>query len=311
MSCVVTGVAGFIGSHLAEKLIERGYEVLGIDSFSDYYSRRIKISNLVALRKRAGFRLIEGDLVKLDLRRAIRRAEYVFHLAAQPGVRASWGSKFGSYLNDNVLSTQRLLERVRNNKVKKFIYASSSSIYGDSESSPTHELALPQPKSPYGMTKLAGENLCRLYQKNLNVPVVILRYFTVYGPRQRPDMAFHRFIRQISGGHAISVYGDGSQYRDYTFVHDTVSATVLAMQAPVGRTYNVGSGRTFSLKTSIGIIGSLIGKEPKIHYLPREPGDVVRTFADTSAIQTELGYGVRTALKEGLRQQIAWQLRPS
>ncbi len=308
MSCLVTGVAGFIGSHLAEKLVEKGHQVVGIDSFTDYYPRAVKTSNLSGLRKKGDFTLVEEDVNSADLTKLLKSVELVFHLAAQPGVRPSWGASFNRYVEDNILATQRLLEACRKTKIKKIVYASSSSVYGDSERLPTSEDAPPRPVSPYGATKLTAEHLCRLYLRNFGVPAVILRYFTVYGPRQRPDMAFHRFISSISRGKTLEVYGDGSQSRDFTYVGDTVDATVLAAEAKVGATYNVGSGRTFPLSGAISLLETIIGKKAQVSYRQKEAGDVEKTSADVSRIERELGYRPRVSFEDGLRRQVAWQL---
>src|SRR6266550_652055 len=231
MKCLVTGAAGFIGSHLSEALVEQGDSVLGIDCFTNYYPKRIKVQNLRRLRGMKNFRFVEADLSSARLSPILRGVETVFHLAAQPGVRASWGKSFSYYVRDNIVATQRLLEAVKGSPVEKFVYASSSSIYGDSERLPTPEDSMPRPVSPYGATKLAGESLCNVYFRNHSVPVVSLRYFTVYGPRQRPDMAFSVFISRIARGLELVVYGDGEQRRDFTFVADTAAATILASKS--------------------------------------------------------------------------------
>src|SRR5262245_64919423 len=220
---LVTGVAGFIGSHLAERLLRDGVRVTGVDCFTDYYDPAIKRRNLERARSHPEFALVELDLGEADLA-ALPDVQVVYHQAAQPGVRASWGADFAIYTHHNVLATQRLLERYRGSSLERFVYASSSSVYGDAERYPTDEGLLPRPLSPYGVTKLAGEHLALLYARNFGMPVVALRYFTVYGPRQRPDMAFHRFCRALLTGQAITVYGDGRQSRDFTFVADAVEA---------------------------------------------------------------------------------------
>jgi UDP-glucose 4-epimerase len=307
LSHLVTGVAGFIGSHLAERLVALGRDVLGVDSFTDYYSRKIKESNISSLQRKRGFKFVEMDLSSARQKGLMDGIEVVFHLAAQPGVRASWGDTFEYYTRDNILATQHLLESAKDAGIMKFIYASSSSIYGDSERLPCSEDAIPRPNSPYGVTKLAGEHLCEVYQKNFDVPTVTLRYFSVYGPRQRPDMAFNRFIDRISERRAIEVYGDGSQMREYTFVDDIVSATLLSMDAKKGSVYNVGSGESVSLREAISILSSIVGREVKVEYSKRASGDVQRTQADISRIKNELGFEPKVGLQDGLRRQLQWQ----
>jgi UDP-glucose 4-epimerase len=309
LSYLVTGVAGFVGSHLAETLVADGNDVVGVDCFTDYYSRKTKESNLASLRKEKRFKLVESDLSGGVSNRLVTDVDTIFHLAAQPGVRASWGRSFEKYVKDNLLSTQNLLEAAKGKEIRRFIYVSSSSIYGDAEQLPTPEGTIPKPNSPYGVTKLGGEHLCEVYRKSFDTPTVVLRYFTVYGPRQRPDMAFNRFVQRISQGEELEVYGDGSQMRDYTFVKDTVAATLLARDAKVGRTYNVGTGRSYALNEAIEIMSSIVGKKAKVKHLLSASGDVSKTSADISRIKSELGYRPAVDLKEGLVEQINWQLR--
>ncbi len=308
MSYLVTGVAGFVGSHLAERLVANGSDVVGVDCFTDYYSKKIKESNIASLLKEKRFRLVESDLSEGIPNSLVKDGGTVFHLAAQPGVRASWGRSFEKYVKDNLLATQNLLESTKGREISKFIYVSSSSIYGDAEQLPTPEGTAPRPNSPYGVTKLGGEHLCDVYRKSFNTPTVVLRYFTVYGPRQRPDMAFNRFIQRISSGEELEVFGDGTQMRDYTFVKDTVSATLLAQGAKVGKTYNVGTGRTYALNEAIDIIASVVGRKAKVKHLRSASGDVRKTSADISRIKNELGYHPSVDLREGLVEQINWQL---
>jgi UDP-glucose 4-epimerase len=308
MRCLVTGCAGFIGSHLSEALIKEGHSVLGVDCLTDYYPKKIKRSNLSVLRKADGFEFVEADLASSNLLPVIKGVDAVFHLAAQPGVRSSWGATFSRYVMDNILATQRLLEALKSEPIKRFIYASSSSIYGESERMPTPEDVTPRPVSPYGATKLAAEHLCRVYFRSYGVRIVTLRYFTVYGPRQRPDMAFSKFISRISAGKEIEVLGDGEQARDFTFVKDIVAGNILAFGAPAGSTYNVGAGKTISLNDVIRTMELIIGKKAKIRR--REPalGDVRNTSADITRISRDLGYNPRTGLAEGLRRQVESQL---
>jgi UDP-glucose 4-epimerase len=309
MKCLVTGAAGFIGSHLSEALVSEGHSVVGVDCFTDYYPRRIKLSNLSVLLRMRKFRLVEADISTANLSPLLRDVECVFHLAAQPGVRASWGASFSHYVKDNIVATQRLLEAARKKPaIKKFVYSSSSSIYGDAEKFPTPERATPKPISPYGATKLACESLSHVYFRNYSVPVVTLRYFTVYGPRQRPDMAFNIFISKIARGEEIAVYGDGEQRRDFTFVRDTVAGTILASQARPGSVYNLGAGKTTSLNQVISTIESILGKKARIKRSRNALGDVRDTSADISRIKADLGYKPVTALSDGLRKQVAAQL---
>ena len=257
---------------------------MGVDCLTDYYSKRIKLSNVSKLLETKSFKLVQADLSSAKLSPILRGVEFVFHLAGQPGVRASWGTSFSHYVKDNIVATQRLLEAAKDSPIKKFVYASSSSVYGDSEWMPTDEQTVPMPVSPYGATKLAGEALCHLYFRNYSVPVVSLRYFTVYGPRQRPDMAFSIFISKISNGREIELYGDGGQMRDFTFVGDTVSATVLAIKGKAGTTYNVGTGRSTSLNEVISNLEAIPGKKAKVKLSPNALGDVRNTSADISRI---------------------------
>jgi UDP-glucose 4-epimerase len=305
---LVTGCAGFIGSQLSEALIQEGHSVLGVDCFTDYYAKTIKRSNLSGLRGMNEFKFFEADLASSSLSTLVKGVQAVFHLAGQPGVRASWGSTFSHYVRDNIVATQRLLEALKVEPIKRFVYASSSSTYGDSERMPTSEDTTPRPVSPYGATKLAGEHLCHVYFKNYQVPVVRLRYFTVYGPRQRPDMAFNRFISNISSGKEIEVFGDGEQKRDFTFVKDIIAGTMLALNAKPGTTYNVGAGKTITLNEVISTIESIIGKKAKIRRHESALGDVRNTSADITSVSRDLGYKPKTGLAEGLRMQILAQL---
>jgi UDP-glucose 4-epimerase len=307
MSCIVTGAAGFIGSHLSEALVDQGFRVTGIDRFSDFYPRGRKLANVSALRKSTRFRLVEADLASVSLEKHLKDAEYVFHLAAQPGVRTSWGSAFTVYVNDNVLATQRLLEAAKSSEIKRLILASSSSVYGDSERFPTPEDAIPRPISPYGVTKLAAENLCSTYFKNYGVETVSLRYFTVYGPRQRPDMAFSRFIIQALKNRPIQVFGDGDQIRDFTFVDDIVQGTISAMERGTpGTVLNLGGGSPRKLSDVIDLIAKLVGRECKIEHKPPQRGDIRKTSADISRARAELGYSPKTDIEKGLRAEVDW-----
>jgi nucleoside-diphosphate-sugar epimerase len=303
---LVTGVAGFIGSHLAERLIDLKHDVLGIDRFTDYYPRPLKEKNLARLRDEARFTLAEVDLATADLAPALDGVEIVFHLAAQAGVRASWGERFETYLHDNVLATQRLLEAAKvRGEARKIIYSSSSSVYGQTHEMPMREGSATAPYSPYGVTKLSGEHLCDLYRTNFGLSTVALRYFTVYGPRQRPDMGFHRFIEAIRRGEAIPLYGDGEQTRDFTFVADAVEANVLAMAAGSG-VINIGGGSRVTVNQVLRTLGEVAG-EVRIEQRPEQAGDVRHTWADTTRAREVLGYAPRVSLTDGLTAQVEWQ----
>ncbi|HTR97385.1 MAG TPA: NAD-dependent epimerase/dehydratase family protein, partial [Candidatus Acidoferrales bacterium] len=285
---LVTGVAGFIGSTLAERLLADGAMVTGVDCFTSYYDVALKRRNLESALRHPRFRLLELDLAAADLA-ALPDVDVVFHQAAQAGVRASWGREFESYVHHNVLATQRLLERYRGATLERFVYASSSSVYGDAERFPTDENLLPRPFSPYGVTKLAGEHLVLLYGRNFGLPVAALRYFTVYGPRQRPDMAFHKFCRALLEGATIPVYGDGRQSRDFTFIDDAIEANVRAWKrsAPQG-VYNVGGGSQVEVLEAIAILERALGARAEVRFEPRPPGDPLRTRADASRLQADL-----------------------
>jgi nucleoside-diphosphate-sugar epimerase len=309
--CLVTGVAGFIGSHLAEALLREGYEVVGLDDFSDYYGREIKESNLLALRAQSQFHFVEADLCSADLALYLKGVDHVFHHAAQAGVRASWGEAFRVYVDDNVLATQRLLEACRGSTVQRFIYASSSSIYGDIADLPIRESSPMRPVSPYGVTKLAAEHLCYLYRANFGLPTVALRYFTVYGPRQRPDMAFHRFISAIDQGRPITIYGDGEQTRDFTFVGDAVQANIRVLRTDAVRdwhAWNIGGGSRVTVNQVVQLLEQIMGRPARLQHEGVQDGDVRHTWADTSAARKDLGFAPTTTLEEGLQAQVQWQL---
>jgi nucleoside-diphosphate-sugar epimerase len=304
MTVLVTGAAGFIGSHLCEALLDDGVEVVAVDSFTDYYSRQRKEQNLSPLRARAGFAFVEADLLDLAVGPLLGTVECVFHLAGQPGVRASWGPDFSNYVRHNVIATQRLLEACRDRPLRKLVYASSSSVYGDAESYPTPETLRPQPVSPYGVTKLAAEHLCEVYRKSFGVPVASLRLFTVYGPRQRPDMAFSRLVHAALSGEQFEVYGDGTQTRDFTFVGDVVRALRDAAQAPWYGVANIGGGDQRSLNDAVDIVRELCG-EVRLVRRRRARGDVRDTAADISVAEAAFGYRPRISLPEGLAAMVA------
>jgi nucleoside-diphosphate-sugar epimerase len=305
-TALVTGCAGFIGSHLTESLLADGYEVVGVDCFNDNYARAEKEANLARARDHDGFRLLPADLVTIDAPRLLAGCDVVFHLAGEPGVRSSWGARFDRFTHHNVIATQRLLEALEPGK--RFVYASSSSVYGDAETLPTAEDVNPRPLSPYGVTKLAAEQLCRLYHANHGLDTVSLRYFSVYGPRQRPDMAFRRFCHAILGGEPIALFGDGSQTRDFTFVADVVAATRAAGAVPRGdgRVYNVGGGSRVRLAQTLETLAAIAGRPLRVHRGRRESGDVRDTGADITRARADLGFAPAVALADGLGAEFAW-----
>ena len=307
MKAVVTGAAGFIGSHLSAALLESGATVTGIDCFTDYYARPLKEANLATLKGHPGFTFIEAALHELDLGAAIAGSTHVFHLAAQAGVRKSWGRDFDVYTRNNVEATQRLLEALVGMPIQKYVYASSSSVYGDHVPLPMREDAYLQPLSPYGVSKLAAEHLGHLYWANYGVPAVSLRYFTVYGPRQRPDMGFQRFLTAVRDGAPITVYGDGEQTRDFTFVSDIVAANMsAAAQGRPGSVYNIGGGSRVTLNHVLELIRRVTGKPVTVRHEPEQKGDMRHTYADTSAARRDLDFDPRVTLENGLDQQYRW-----
>ncbi|QSJ16834.1 NAD-dependent epimerase/dehydratase family protein [Nostoc sp. UHCC 0702] len=306
---IVTGAAGFIGSHLVEALLEQGEEVIGIDEFNDYYDPMLKHKNIAHLRSSPNFTLIEADIQFLDWQTLLKDVDVVYHQAAQAGVRASWGRGFRFYTERNISATQVLLEAAKDAKdLKRLVFASTSSVYGDAETLPTHEGICPQPVSPYGITKLAAERLCGLYHKNFGVPYVALRYFTVYGPKQRPDMGFHKFFKSILQDEAISIYGDGQQTRDFTFVSDAIAANLAAATVPqaVGEIINIGGGSRVVLSEVLDTMAEITGKPIKKNYIEKAMGDARHTAADVSKARKILEYKPKVSLTEGLTQEWQW-----
>jgi nucleoside-diphosphate-sugar epimerase len=310
-TALVTGAAGFIGSHLSERLLAENWNVVGVDCFSDYYPRRDKEANLTSLRAAPNFHLIEADLRTYDLTALLIRDKirYVFHDAGQAGVRPSWGLHFEEYVTRNILATQALLEACREADLAHFVFASSSSVYGDAERFPTGEDELPRPVSPYGVTKLAAEHLCLLYAKQYRLPLTVLRYFSVYGPRQRPDMAFRIFIQALLNDQPIRILGDGEQTRDFSFVQDIVEANMLSLRAAngPGRVYNIGGGSRVTMNAAVELLGEIVGVRPHVEYKPRAAGDHRHGAADITRACRELNYQPRVTLAEGLRRQVEWQ----
>ena len=308
MNVLVTGVAGFIGSHLAEKLIEEKFEVIGIDCFTDYYSKKIKKNNLQMLQKNENFEFLEQDIMEIDLIPFFKKSKFLFHQAAQPGVRASWGNEFQTYVKDNILATQKILESAKEtNTLKKIIMASSSSIYGEQEGIMTEQKTIPKPVSPYGATKLASENLGMIYASNYNLPITSLRYFTVYGPRQRPDMGFFRFIKSNLKKDEISIFGTGKQIRDFTFISDIIDANVNTMKSDIhGNVLNIGGNKTYSILEVLSIIEKITKIKNKLNFISEQKGDVRKTEADISKANKIIEYNPKINLVEGITKQIEW-----
>jgi nucleoside-diphosphate-sugar epimerase len=307
MICLVTGAAGFIGSHLCRRLLAEGFSVRGVDCFTDFYPKWIKETNIEMLLKSKNFEFIPRNLDDIDLQKSLENVDYVFHLAAQAGVRTSWGQNFVIYTKNNIQVTQKLLEVAKDKSLKRFIYASSSSVYGLAPSLPVSETSPCYPISPYGVTKLAAEQLCFLYFKNYGIPAISLRLFTVYGPGQRPDMAFHKFFKAIAEDKAISVFGDGKQTRDFTYIDDIIEANLAAMNlGKIGETYNIGGGHREKLKALFPLIEEICQKRVKIQWFDKQKGDVLHTFANIEKAKLDLNYHPQTALHEGLEQEWAW-----
>jgi len=307
MKALVTGAAGFIGSTLSERLLRSGADVVGIDCFTDYYPRPLKERNVSALRNARRFRFLESRIQDADLSALLDDRTHVFHLAAQAGVRKSWGRDFNVYTVNNIEATQVLLEACVGKAIERLVYASSSSVYGDNVSLPMREDALPQPVSPYGVSKLAAEQLCYLYFVNHQVPTVSLRYFTVYGPRQRPDMGFNKFLRATILGQPITLFGDGEQTRDFTFVDDAVAATIAAAtRGIVGRVYNIGGGSRVSVNEVLDMVGRVSGRQPIIAVDRAQKGDMRHTYADTGLARADLAFEPTVKLEQGLAAEHAW-----
>lgn len=307
MRALVTGAAGFVGSHLSDRLLEQGHEVVGIDCFTEYYPRAVKETNVSSPRARARFTFVESRIQDASWPVLLDGVTHVFHLAAQAGVRSSWGADFSVYTDCNIEATQVLLEACLDRSIERFVYASSSSVYGDDVAIPMREDARPRPLSPYGVTKLAAEHLCMLYHANCGVPAVALRYFTVYGPRQRPDMAFHRFLSALLADRPISLYGDGEQTRDFTFVEDAVAATVAAGERGVpGSVYNVGGGSRVSMNQVIDVMARCTGRTPDVRRGAPQRGDMRDTFADTARARVDLEFVPRVTLENGIHAEYQW-----
>ena len=307
MKSLITGVAGFIGSHLAERLLAAGHEVIGIDNFLDNYPRHFKENNLAAFSRHDKFRFLNQDLLQSDLAKLLHDVSYVFHLAGQPGVRSSWGREFTRYTENNITATQLLLEASKGLSLAKFVYASTSSVYGDTDDLPMREEGLTRPVSPYGATKLAAEHLCHLYWKAFAVPTVSLRFFTVYGPRQRPDMFFHLFMRALQRGDEVPLFDDGEQTRDFTFCQDIVDGVVAAATYPgKGEVFNLGGGSEVSLLNAISLAEKIAGRTSKLKRFDRQKGDVRHTRARLDQAKNKLAYQPKVGLEEGLASEWNW-----
>lgn len=308
MRVAVTGAAGFIGSTLAERLVAVGHDVLGIDCFTPYYDVAAKRRNLADLEECQTFTLLEADLRTCQLEPILEDREVLFHQAGQPGVRLSWSRDFSAYVEHNILVTQRLLEAARTAGLGKFVYASSSSVYGNAESYPTHESTMPQPFSPYGVTKLAAEHLCSLYGQNWELPTISLRYFSVYGPRQRPDMAIHRIIEAALHHRPFPLYGTGEQIRDFTYVDDIVTANIAAASSDLrpGTVLNISGGSSASMKDVLAAVESSIGVPVQVDYLASQPGDVLQTGGSNDLALSALGWHPEVTLADGIAAQVRW-----
>jgi len=307
MNCLVTGAAGFIGSHLCRRLLKEKISVVGIDSFTDFYPAWIKEKNILPLLKEKKFEFIAKDINELNLKELLENTDYVFHLAAQAGVRTSWDQNFSVYIKNNIEATQKILEASKDCHLKKLIYASSSSVYGFCPELPMSETSPLHPYSPYGVTKLAAEQLCFLYHKNYGVPSISLRLFTVYGPGQRPDMAFHKFFNAIAKNKKITVYGDGKQTRDFTFIDDVIDAHIASLEkGKAGETYNVGGGVRKKLEDIFPTIENICQKKIEIKKEKRQKGDVPHTFSDIDKARKDLNYSPQTTLGDGLKEEWKW-----
>ncbi len=307
MNILVTGAAGFIGSNLSRRLLEQGDRVIGVDCFTDFYPRWIKQRNLAPLLGQKNFEFLDRDILDLDLGSILEGVEAIYHLAAQAGVRSSWGESFSVYISNNIHATQKLLEASKTRPLDKFVYASSSSVYGLTPTLPMSETNLLHPLSPYGVTKLAAEQLCFLYFKNYGLPTVSLRFFTVYGPGQRPDMAFHKFFKLIAEDRPITVFGDGRQTRDFTYIDDIVAACLAARRdGRPGEVYNLGGGHQEKLENLFPLLEEICRRRVKITWLEPQKGDVLHTFADIAKAGRDLGFRPQADLREGLRREWEW-----
>jgi len=307
MKVIVTGCAGFIGSTLSERLVNEGFNVVGIDSLNNAYSKKIKMNNIKNLLLNKNFEFINKNILDTNIKELIQDTDTVFHQAATAGVRSSWGSNFSEYVNNNIIATQYLLENIKLKKIHKFIFASSSSVYGDSAEYPSRITTLTRPVSPYGVTKLSSENLVYAYSRNYDIPFVSLRYFTVYGPRQRPDMGFHKFLLSALNNKSIKIYGDGNQTRDFTYIDDIVEANMLSLNLENrGSVYNIGGGNIITINDTLKLIEQITSKKLDIVFTNKHIGDVLKTQADIKEATNDLNYKPVFGLKSGLEKQYSY-----
>ncbi len=308
MKTLVTGCAGFIGSTLVDRLLSDRHEVVGIDSFTSFYGQDAKRRNLVSATAHPHFQLAEVDLVEDKLDALLDGVDIVYHIAGQPGVRSCWGDHFAPYAKNNVMATERLLHHCVGRSLKRFVFAGSSSIYGDAPDLPWSETTCPVPRSPYAITKLAAEHLCQSYRQEFAVPTAIVRYFTVYGPRQRPDMAFNRFFQAILADQPITLYGDGKQTRDFTYVDDIVAGTIAAAEAPdaEGGVFNLGGGSRIAMNDLFVLLEEVVGQPILIERFDRFAGEARHTWADTTRANDVLGWQPQASLQQGLANEFAW-----
>jgi nucleoside-diphosphate-sugar epimerase len=307
MIAIVTGAAGFIGSSLSKQLLEDGHHVIGIDCLTTAYDVDQKIRNVNELVRYPRFQLTCTDLADHVPVGAIEEAEVVFHLAGQASVTASWGESFSTYARNNITATQRLLEACVGSGVRRFVYGSSSSVYGNARTLPTPETALPEPVSPYGVSKLGGERLCLAYHHAWGLPVTALRFFTVYGPAQRPDMAFHKLFRAALRGDPFTVWGDGTATRDFTFIDDIVAGLVQAGESDWNGVANLGGGHRTFVRTVISLVEELTGPID-VRYAGPAAGDVRDTSADVTLAQRAFGYRPDAELRRGLAAMHEWMV---
>ena len=309
MKAIVTGAAGFIGSHLCERLLSEGWSVVGLDNFDEFYDPKIKRNNIKTCLANRQFRLVEADIRDSSSMDKIvsEGTDVIVHLAARAGVRPSIAQP-ALYADVNINGTVALLEAARKNNIKKFIFASSSSVYGNNRKVPFSENDnVDFPISPYAATKKAGELICHTYHHLFGIAMTCLRFFTVYGPRQRPDLAIHKFARLIEQGKPIPVYGDGSMMRDFTYIDDIIDGTVASINKCGGyKIYNLGESRPITVNNLIAELEKALGKKAVIEHLSLQPGDVQRTYADVTKAGSDLGYAPNTQISDGLKRFVEW-----
>ena len=305
---IVTGAAGFVGSHIVERLLELGHDVVGVDCFTDYYDRSRKEANLAVATDHDAFTLVEADLVSADLGELLDGAEFVFHQAGQAGVRPSWGSHFAGYLRNNIDATQRLLEAAKDASITKMVFASSSSIYGEREDGPFRETdPVDRPISPYAATKRAGELTAHTFHHACGLSITCARIFTAYGPRQRPDLAIRKFAERMRERKSVPVFGDGHSLRDFTYIDDLVDGLVRALDRDLGfAILNLGNGGKISVLGVIELLEKTLKVPAQIEWLPAQTGDVRRTWSDTTAARKALGFEPKVSIDEGIARFADW-----